>query len=322
MVRLLAVEGFRIGRHRLSQLLVLALVIIVALQLNAKLDRLTALEAQLGSEPAGTGQPSPAEARLAQDRLEYDLLRVKLRFPAVVGYGAQLSAVYGWFLLIVLAAVLGSEDLSRRTLRPILARGVGRTTYLAALCLALWLAAGLAIVVVSLWSSIHGLIIHARVTADPIAWAGLGDASLVVLRSWLACLPLIVATVWVAVLARGPGPAVGLSVSLHAFEYLSGTALPLLALAEASGGSIPAVFSWPIRLLSVMIGYSAEVLLHWGSPFLRSVLAASTPPPLLEDTRLLPTDPWRAVALLTGYTLVCFGLASRTLRRRDLTGGG
>ena len=66
-----------------------------------------------------------------------------------------------------------------------------------------------------------------------------------------------------------------------------------------------------------MLGYNADVVLHWGPPgeVARGVVEA------LGGQLFIPTDPWRGVVFLTGYTLLSLGLAVWIFHRRDVTYG-
>jgi ABC-type transport system involved in multi-copper enzyme maturation permease subunit len=313
MLRLVSAEWFRISRFWLSWVLLGALVIAVPLQVNARIGRLQELDANLAQQ---------------SDRYEATWLRQSLRYPASIGYAVRLCADFGWFFLILLTAVVGAEDFSRRTLRSIIARGIGRARYLVARCLALWLTAGVGLLTVTLLAAAAGPYVHAQVTDDPISLTGLASASgaalFVAVRAWLACLPFIVATLFWAVLGRRAGPALGVGIGLHAFEFLNGFVLPIVALATAhSGGQeVPLIWRWQLRVFSITLGYNADVLLNWGSPFQRTSIiealgAASTVE--LGAHTLLPTAPWRAVAFLAGYTVPFLGWAIWILHRRDLT---
>jgi ABC-type transport system involved in multi-copper enzyme maturation permease subunit len=312
MLRLVSVEWFRISRFWLSWVLLGALVIAVPLQVSTRIGRLEELD---------------ADSTQQSDLFEATWLRRSLRYPASIGYAVRLSLDLGWFFVILLTAVMGAEDFSRRTLRSILARGIGRTRYLVARCLALWLAAGVGLLTVTLLAAAAGPYVHARVTDDPISLTELPSATSAALsvsvRAWLACLPFIVATLFWAVLGRRSGPAMGIGIGLHAFEFLNGFVLPIVALAAAGGGEgVPLVWRWQLRVFSVTLGYNADVLLNWGSPFQRTsimeALGAASTMELGADA-LLPTSPWRAMAFLAGYTALFLGWAMWILHRRDLT---
>jgi ABC-type transport system involved in multi-copper enzyme maturation permease subunit len=320
MSKLLSAEWLRIRRYRLTRVLLVLWIVILVLQVNAKLKRLEELEAKL-AEPQPAGELTLFEQMmLDRDQLEASRLREDLRYPAFIGYAARLSTGFGWFLVILFTAVIVGEDFSQRTLRSILSRGAGRKSFLLTRCLALWLATGIGVGLIAVLSVIGGLYTHARVTADLISLAGFGEALFFVLRSWLATLPFIVATLFWTVLARQAGPAMGLGIGLHAYEFLNGFVLPAMADALARGAQLPLIFRWQVKLWSITLGYSADVFLNWGSPFLKSILTVTTPASLdFAGETILPTTPWRAVVILVGYTILFLGWAMWIIRRRDMT---
>ena len=77
------------------------------------------------------------------------------------------------------------------------------------------------------------------------------------------------------VLARRAGPAMGVGIGLHFYEFLNGLILPIMAvaLAGADGATASGIWRWQLRVLSVTLGYNADVLLHWGAPFMRAFFA-------------------------------------------------
>jgi hypothetical protein len=217
--------------------------------------------------------------------------------------------------------VISGEDFTRRTLRVILARGVGRVPYLLTRCLALWLAAGVGVLVVTLLAAAAGPYVHARAVHDPISLEGLGEALVVAVRAWVACLPFIVATLFWAVLARRAGPAMGVGVGLHALEFLNGFVLPIVAVALAGAGDVqvPPIWRVQLQVMSVTLGHSADVFVNWGSPFMMKGIFIGALG--LGGGSLLPTTPWRAVAFLAGYSILPLGGAMWVLHRRDVTYG-
>ncbi len=320
MLRFVSSNWVRVSRFWLTWTLLALLVLILMLQVNAKLNELETMQIELE-----TGVSASDNSPLTPEQIEgKDLLFVfqleELRYPAFISSVARLSTKPGWFLVIIFTAVMGGEDFGRRTLRLILARGVRRSDYLLAHTLVLWLAAGVAMVVVTSLAAVAGPFVHRRVSDDPISLSGLGDALLWVLRCWATYLPFIVATLFWAILARNAGPALGLGIGLRVYEFLSGFAIPIFAaiLALANSTKVPFIFRWIIRVYSVTLGHNADVFLNWGAPFLMDpIFIANTLG--LGDKTLLPTTPWRATAILMGYLVLFLGWAIWILRRRDIT---
>lgn len=316
MHRLVAAEWLRMGRHWLSWTLLALLIVILVFQVNGKLNQLAQLEREVESGMARDDTPL-TPAQIEGNRYEIALLQRDLAYPAFIGYAARLATGFGWFALILFAAVATGEDFSRRTLRALLARGVGRAQYVLAHTLTLWLATGVAMAAVTLLAALGGLYTHTQATDDPVSLAGLGEALLYPLRAWLTYLPFVAVVVFWVVLARQAGPALGVGLSIHFFEYANSFMLPIFMISEA-GVEMPWFFRVQGKILAVTPGYNANVFLYWGPPM--SIL-----PQLVDALRAagatfsVPTDPWRAIAFLVGYTIVSLGLAMWILHRRDIT---
>jgi ABC-type transport system involved in multi-copper enzyme maturation permease subunit len=319
MLKFAAAEWFRIKRYWLTWVLLGLWIVVLALQVNGKLNELARLEteAETGISEGGA-ELTPMQ--IEGNRFTIAQLLKDLRYPAFIGYAARLSTGFGWFLVILFTAVAGGEDF-RRMLRSLLAQGVGRSDYVLARCLTLWLATGVGIAIVVVLAAVGGLYVHHQVTDDAISLEGLDEPLLVAVRAWLACLPFVIATFFWVVLARQAGPAMGVGIGLHAFEFLTGLVMPIFAIAFARGVQVPPIFLWEARLLSVTLGYNADIFLNWGSPFMNAILASGVMGLGLDGGTLLPTAPWRAVAFLAGYTVLFLAWAMWILHRRDVTYG-
>jgi ABC-type transport system involved in multi-copper enzyme maturation permease subunit len=314
--RFVTAEWLRMGRHWLSWALLVLLLAILALQVNGRLNQLAQLEREVETGMARDDAPLTPE-QIEGNRYEIALLQHDLAYPAFIGYAARLATGFGWFFLILFAAVATGEDFSGRTLRALLARGVGRAQYVLARTLALWLATGVTMAAITLLAALGGLYTHTQATDDPISLAGLGEALLYPLRAWLTCLPFVAIIVLWVVLARQAGPALGVGLSIHFLEYFMGLMLPFFVVSQ-TGVEMPWFFRVEGKILAVTPGYNASVFLYWGPP-------VSIMPQLVDALRAagatftVPIDPWRAVAFLVGYTVVSLGLAMWVLRRRDIT---
>ncbi len=323
MGSLLSAQFLRIRRHWFTWVLLIIWILGVIFQVRGKITRLNELESVIATNQ--TAGELSAEEQIIMDRdvLESDTLRSNLNFPDFIGFAAKLSTDIGWFLVILYTAVIAGEDFSRRTLRSFLTRGVRSTSYLLTLCLVLWLSIGIVLISIAGMSFVGGFLTHASVSPEPVTFVGFGDAILILLRSWITYLPFIIATIFWAVLARQAGPAMGVGIGLHSFEYLNSFVLPVIALVVAGGGDLPPIYLRFVRVFSVTLGYNADVLLNWGFP-LKSYFVIDTPPPIpstfeLGSGTLLPSTPWRAVAFLVGYTVLFLGWAIWIVRRRDET---
>ena len=104
----------------------------------------------------------------------------------------------------------------------------------------------------------------------------------------------------------------------YPIEIGVGAVLPMVGVAyTAAGLDIPQILRWQGDVLSVMMGYNADVVLHWGA-------AGGVAEDFVEATEgqlFMPTDPWRGVAFLVGYVLHSLGLAVWIFHRRDVTYG-
>jgi ABC-type transport system involved in multi-copper enzyme maturation permease subunit len=324
MRRLVSAEWLRMRRLWLTWVLLVLLLAVLALQINGMLNELEELKVEV-ENGVSLSDDSPLSPNQIEGNLFLIELRQKdLRYPTFIGTVARLSTGFGWFFVILFTVVFGGEDFNRRTLPVILARGVRRSDYLIARILALWLAMGMAVVILMVLAAVCGPYVHMQVTDDPISLKGLGDAFLWVLRSWLTCLPFLVAVLFWAVLARNMGPALGVGIGLHTLEYLYGLVIPFIAVvfanADSSGKGVPLIYSLQIKLFSITLGYNADLFLYWGAPFMRDpVFVAQTLG--LSDASLLPTTPTNALALLSGYTVLFFGWTLWLIHRRDVTYG-
>ncbi len=323
MRRFLSAEWIRMRRLWLTWGLLVLLLAILALQVNGKLSELKELKTEVETGVSADGSP------LSPQQIDGNLFLIQIQtadlsYPAFIGTVARLSTGFGWFFVILFTVVFGGEDFSRRTIPVILIRGVRRSDYLIARTLALWLAMGVAVVIIMILATALGPFVHRQVTADPISLEGLEEALLWVLRSWITCLPFIVAVLFWAVLARNMGPALGVGIGLHTLEYLYGIILPIMATlfanADPTGEAVPWFFRVQIEVFSFTLGYNSELFLSWGAPFARAPMFIMGTLGLRNDT-LLPTIPGRGLAFLMCYTVVFFGWTMWILRRRDVRFG-
>jgi ABC-type transport system involved in multi-copper enzyme maturation permease subunit len=261
MLRVLASDWFRAGRYWLTWVLLVGLVALLGLQVNAKLNRLADLE----DKPA-VGSPT----EVAVEQLEVEVLRRDLGYPGFIGAVVRKATELGWFLVVLLAAVLSGEDDTRRTMHCILVKGVGRASYLLGRCLSLWLVTGAGVLAIALLAIIAGPFVHARAIGEPIVLDGLGEVLLVPVRAWIACLPFVAVTLFGATLGRQPGLAVGIGIGTHFIAFGYGFVLPMIAiaLAGAPDADVPAFWLVQLRAFAMTLGYCADVLLYWGSPFM------------------------------------------------------
>lgn len=317
---LLFSEWLRLRSYWLPRTLLILLVVIVALQLNGKRIELETLRIEVETGISDLSGETLRQEQIEGAQLRIQLLEGMLRYPAVIGTAIELSTGAGWYFLILLTAVMGGEDFSRRTLSSILARGVGRGRYLLARILALWTAMGIALLLVTLLAAVGGLWIDAQVgvpgeTATTIALEHAVRTLLVGLRTWIASLVFIAAILFWVVLARQPGPAMGVGIGLRTFELLGGLFVPAFSLLANVEG-ILRIFPLTIRIFTATVGYNAEILMRWGEQV--TLIEGAEIIAELDNGFLLPTDPWRAVAILAIYLLVFTSLSLWILGRRDV----
>lgn len=317
---LLSAEWLRLRRYWLHRSLLILLVVVVGLQLNGRRNELETLriEAETGLSDF-SGEPLRPE-QIEGARLRIQLLEDKLRYPAVISTAVELSTGAGWYFLILLTAVMGGEDFSRRTLSPILARGVGRGRYLLARIFAFWTAMGAALLLVMLLATVAGPWFDAQVgasqgTATMPALELAVRTVLVGLRTWIASLPYIAVTLFWVVLAWQPGPAMGVGIGLRTFELLAKLFVPVFSM-FANGEGALRIFAVTIRAFTATVGYNAEILMNWGGGM--TMIEGAEIAAKLNSGFLLPTDPWRAGAILAVYLVVFTSLSIWILGRRDV----
>jgi ABC-type transport system involved in multi-copper enzyme maturation permease subunit len=316
--RLIAAQWISVRSHRLGRCLLAVLLIVLLFQLRGKAERLTELATLLSDTEALGLEHVWGPASMESWNAEARWLRENLRFPAVIGYGVRLATGLGWFLLIGVAAVMVGQDFTRGTLGPILARGVGRARCILARFLSLWIAAGVAILAIIAVSAVVGAAIHSQVCDDPMSLDGLGDALLMCGRVWLASAPFVLATLFWAVLAGRTASAMTVALGVHLVGFLLGHMIPpALAGTYVAPVQLSPAYLVAAKLSSVTLGYCADALLRWGLPIVVPMNGLGAF--VVEDQALLPASPWRALALLCGYSLLFLGWAVWVLRRRDLT---
>jgi ABC-type transport system involved in multi-copper enzyme maturation permease subunit len=317
---LLSTEWLRLRRYWLPRSLMILLVGIVGLQLKGRVNELETLriEAETGLSEF-SGEPLRPE-QIEGGQMRIKLLEDMLRYPAVIGTAVELSTGAGWYFLILLTAVMGGEDFSRRTLSPILALGVGRGSYLLARILAFWTTMGAALLLVMLLAAVAGPWFDAQVggpqgitTTSTLELAA--QTALVGLRTWMASLPYIVVTLFWVVLGQQAGPAMGVGMGLRTFELLGSLFVPVFSLL-ANGEGILRIFPLTIRVFTTTVGYNAEILMRWGEQV--TLIEGAEIAAEMNSAFLLPTDPWRAMAILAIYLVVFSSLSFWILSRRDV----
>lgn len=327
MSRYFSSEWLRVSRFKLTWVILVLWFGILLIQVNGKINELENLriEVETGLSVADNSPLTPEQ--IQGNIIVIERLTEELSYPAIIGTVVRLSTGPGWFFVILYSAVMGGEDFTCQTLRGIFVRGVGRAEYILVRTLLLWCTIGIALCLIIIMTALSGPSVHHQVSALPISSNGVGDIFTGVMRAWLTFLPFIATTIFWTVLGRHAGPAMGVGIGLHTLERLNTLALPVFAISFAAlsenGVQVPPFLRFLenlVRLLSVSIGYNAEVFLHWGAPlridpsFVASIIG-------VNSKVLLPSGPWRSVAFLAGYTAIFLGWAILLLRRRDVIYG-
>ena len=322
MVRLLSADLLRIRRFWLTWALLAVVIFIPFLQIKGKFNQLSDLEnliAQAIDKPALDENESML---LEANRLMAEHLRQDLMYPTIIGTFVQTSTGVGWFLVILFTAVVGGEDFARGTLPNFLSRGIGRVEYATARCLSLWIVVGMGIFILAVLAATVGPFTHDQITTDPISLKGIGNTLLIIIRTWLTFLPFIIATLFWAVLARNPGPAMAVGIGLHTFEYLNGLVIPFVAVVfgNLSGSEIPWFYKIQVRIFSLSLGYNADIFQNWGAPFTRDPLFVAKTLGL-NDASLLPSTPLRSGIILIIFVALFLSWTVGILQRRDVSYG-
>jgi ABC-type transport system involved in multi-copper enzyme maturation permease subunit len=243
---------------------------------------------------------SGAEAGPSQVFVELTVL------PGGLASGLNFLPGLGVFALAVLAASVAGSEFTWGTAVPLFARGAHRHLVVIAkllslvVVMAVWMAATLA--VAGLVSTIASLIHLGRI---PLEWLN-GSVALELplgfLRSLLAMLPYVAATMALALLFRSSAVAMAIVLGYLVAERVGLTAL--IALRAAVSGPLE-----PILWLTdtVAIGANADRLTNLNT------LALS---PLAQETAI--DAPYRAALILVAYSMLFATIGILALRGRDI----
>jgi hypothetical protein len=318
---LVEAELFKIGRRRLSWVLLAALIAAAAIHgRNLRTELLDYRQAeQSGVGRFGQGvAPEVARATVA------DLTR-RMSFPGMLDEVWVITDFWGLFALIILAALQAGEESELGTGRTLLVQGVQRSRWplakLSALAIAaavMWTALAVAIVLIGLWTQVQ-----AGGSGGLTAVAGRQWATYVgqLARSWLTTIPYLAFTVWAATLARGAGPALVLGLGGRFVELGSTVAGTLLVGMESTGASAThALYVVWAPLHALSLGWSSEIIRTWGHPTWSQSLS---PIPVSPATFPLPSpffdSTLTAALLLAGWTAAWVAWTAWFVRRRDVT---
>jgi ABC-type transport system involved in multi-copper enzyme maturation permease subunit len=314
-IGLLRAELLKVRRRKLGWLLLLALMAAFVFHArNLNTDRLDYQQAQ----ESGFGRfgqwimPDSAQAA------EAELVR-RMTFPGFldeVWVITDFQVGLGWGLLavLILGAIQSGEEYDGGTIRTLMVRGPSRTTWLLAKLAALFLATGVVWLVLALEGGVLGLWTHHLVTGTIDLSSIDGDRLLLhgarFLRSWSSTLPYLAFALAAGILARGAGPALALGMAARFVEIFSGIGGQFLVAfgmgMEGLGAKIYRLWA-PLHVVSME--WNASVWRTWGKPY---PIFGELPSPL-------HSSPWLAALVLAAWMALWFGLAVRTLHRRDIT---
>ncbi len=220
-------------------------------------------------------------------------MRDTFTLPGSLSTSLGMAQMFGLLLLAILAASTFGTEYGWGTVRTVLARGTGRTAYLASKLALLALAAAAGLLALMMVTALSSL------AAGALAGAGLGSggwghavASLG--KTWSVLVAYLVVTSFVTVLTRSA--AAGMATGLGYF-FAEQIIVAILS----------ALFDWFPRVAQYLLVRSITI---WGSGF------SLQGPGLTEDGPL----EWRALLVLLGYTIAAGAAAFWLFRRRDLPG--
>lgn len=248
--------------------------------------------------PAGTTQQEiqnwQAECRQNQTRTQSELAtrRDEFTLPGSIPNALDPGLTVGLILLTVLAASVLGAEYGWGTIRPVLARGPGRSQFLAAKLVLLVLVAGAALLIVVAATAISSWISNGLVTGPAAAGAtSWGDAATAFGKTWLALVPYAIFTLLLTVAARSS--AVGMAIGIG---YFLGE--------EIIVAILNGVFSWFSSVTHYLLAQNIAV---WVGHALLGQL-----PTGVSTTH--------ALLVLLAYALVLGVAAFALFGRRDVTG--
>ncbi len=314
LARLIQIELFKLLKHRLTWVLLVALLLVLGLRLRDQY-----IKARDGVEidrpAANMGQPWLSTP--TQD--DYD------RAAVLPGIFECLYRSYDWLIiaLILLDIVAVGNEFSWGTMRTLLARGVPRGRLVLAkwgasaivvtgFLLTLWLLCGL----FGLWST-HKLTGNVNwVDLDGSVWR---EQMILLARTWIVTLLLIAFILAVYIWAGKPGPAFAL---LFLLFFSSLLAYALLSVGMTALFAIPDFD--PQAFGRTIWAQSALLVPHYN---IRSVIYWKNPPVLAELDQwakniagilAMPSNPWILLAVLACYGLIPLPGAIWRFKRQEI----
>jgi hypothetical protein len=319
---LVAAEVLKLTRRRLSWVVfgLLALALVQHAR-NLRTDLLDYRQAQT-SGLGRFGQPVSPELALVT---EESLIR-RMSFPGFLDELWVVTDVWGVFAFLILGALQAGEEFDAGTARTLLHRGVRRGEWplakLAALLLAaaaVWAALALLDLPVGMWAQRQAT---GEMRLSALTGPVLAGHALRLLRSWMGLGPYLACALGFAVLARGAGPALAVGLGGRFVELVSSVVGALLIGLRLEGSeALSGLYRVWSALHVASFEWNVRVWTTWGDPVWARALS---PYPASGQRLVLPAplhhNPWLAGLLLLGWTIFWMGLASWSLRRRDVSG--
>ncbi len=319
---LVAAEALKITHRRLSWVLLGLLALALVQHAHTlRTDLLDYRQAQT-SGVGRFGQPVSAETARATAA---DLAR-RMSFPGFLDELWAVTDVWGVFAFLILGALQAGEEFDGGTVRTLLHRGAGRGEWLLAKLTALLLAAA------AVWAGLALLDLPVGMWAQGQATGEMGLSRLTgpvlishalrLLRSWTGLVPYLACALGFATLARGAGPALAVGLGGRFVELVSSVVGALLIGLQLNGSeALSGLYRVWSALHVVSFEWNVRVWTTWGDPVWTRALS---PYPASAQRLALPSplhdNPWLAGLLLLAWTTLWMGLASWSLRRRDVTG--
>jgi ABC-type transport system involved in multi-copper enzyme maturation permease subunit len=311
LIRLTGAELFKLIRQPLAWIALLALLLLLGLNFSGKVTR--------AQEP-----PSTAGDLFTPTAAEYHQAVV---LPGALGQ-VQMNFHLPAFFLLILAAATSSQEFGWGAMRTVLSREPGRgrllVTRLAAMaavdafCLIIiW--AGYAIL--GLWASSR---LEGAIDLSFVNGAFLARQLAMLVRVWLATLPVITFGLLVAVAARNTAISIMLGGMAYFLAWMTlmfvvGLLAVIIVAPAVEAGQDLASIDLGIwgQLLTLSPLYNMGAVAHWGETEMMITDVSLSGLVVLGPS--LPHGPWRGLGLLWGYGLISLTLAWWIFRRQDVT---
>lgn len=285
MSAVLRSEIFRLSRRLMPRILLLILVVGIAV-----------LYLALWATVQASGQQSSANPQNTED------LRNALRLSAVRGLGLSFVYQIGAVLVVILAASLIATEFSWGTVRTVLPRASGRSSFLTAKLVTL----AVFLVLVVLLGYLAAVAASALVTALAGLGGGLGGGFVSrtlpsIARTAYVMLPYAALSFLLALWVRSTAAGVGVGLAVLFLEGL------ITQLLSSAGGPLR-------RIPQALLNANVQAVLRPNAEGLQGAFGNA-------NGRDLPNI-WQAAAVLAAYTAAFIALAYWRFHTRDITAGG